>query len=127
MLPKEALISTLGGYRNHLEPRELGLLKQEFGISMLGILHRAKSSKIISAILFQQYRREFNERGWDKREPGEQYPKEKTHIFEKMIFHALAEEYISEAKAAELMNLPLEYFRSLRAMESQDVAHHQRC
>jgi hypothetical protein len=42
-----------------------------------------------------------------------------------MIFHALAEEYIGESKAAELMNMPLESFRSLRAMESQDVAHHQ--
>ena len=38
---------------------------------------------------------------------------------------ALAEQYIGESKAAELMNMPLESFRSLRAMESQDVAHHQ--
>ena len=68
---------------------------------------------------------EFNERGWSKREPGEQYPKEITHIFEQMIFHALAEQYIGESKAAELMSMPLESFRSLRAMESQDVAHHQ--
>jgi predicted nucleic acid-binding protein len=37
--------------------------------------------------------------------------------FEQMIFHALAEQYIGESKAAELMNMPLESFRSLRAME----------
>ncbi len=51
--------------------------------------------------------------------------KEITHIFEQMIFHALAEQYIGESKAAERMNMPLESFRSLRAMESHDVAHHQ--
>jgi Zn-dependent peptidase ImmA (M78 family)/DNA-binding XRE family transcriptional regulator len=125
LLPKEALISILGEHRNYIEPRELSLLKQEFGISMQGILHRAEDIGIISNSLYLQLRSEFNERGWSKREPGEQYPKEETHIFEQMIFHALAEEYIGESKAAELMNMPLESFRSLRAMESQDVVHHQ--
>jgi hypothetical protein len=48
-------------------------------------------------------RSEFNERGWSKKDPGEQYSKEKIHIFEQMIFRALAEEYIGESKAAELM------------------------
>jgi Zn-dependent peptidase ImmA (M78 family)/DNA-binding XRE family transcriptional regulator len=125
LLPKEALISVLGEHRNSIEPRELSLLKQEFGISMSGILHRTEECGIISHVLYQQLRSEFNERGWSLLEPGEQYPREKTHMFEKMIFHALAEEYIGESKAAELMNLPLESFRALRAMESQDVTHHQ--
>ncbi|HVE43563.1 MAG TPA: hypothetical protein VNC84_00290 [Gammaproteobacteria bacterium] len=80
---------------------------------------------IISNKLYRELRAEFNERGWSKTEPGGQYPKEKMHIFEKMIFHALAEDYISESKAAELMNISLESFRSLRAMEqNQDVAYH---
>lgn len=125
LLPKEPLIAILGKHRNYIEPRELSLLKQEFGISMLSILHRAEDTRIISNSLYRQLRSEFNERGWSKLEPGKQYPKEETHIFEQMIFHALAEEYIGESKAAELMNIPLESFRSLRAMESQDVTHHQ--
>lgn len=125
LLPKQSLINVLGGHRNSIEPRELSLLKQEFGISMTSILHRAEEIGIIANNVYRQLRAEFNERGWSKNEPGEQYPKEITHIFEQMIFHALAEEYIGESKAAELMNMPLESFRSLRAMESQDVAHHQ--
>ena len=125
LLPRKSLINILGEYRNSIEPRELGLLKQEFGISMTSILHRAEEAEIISNKTYRQLRAEFNERGWSKREPGEQYPKEITHIFEQMIFHALAEQYIGESKASELMNMPLESFRSLRAMESQDVAHHQ--
>ena len=93
---------------------------------MTGILHRAEEAGIISSHIYRQLRAEFNERGWSSTiEPGEQYPKEVTHIFEQMIFHALAEQYMSESKAAELMNMPLESFRSLRAMESQNVAHHQ--
>lgn len=125
LLPKRSLINVLGEHRNSIEPRELSLLKQEFGISMTSILHRAEETEIISNNVYRQLRAEFSERGWSKKEPGEQYPKEITHIFEQMIFHALAEQYIGESKAAELMNMPLESFRSLRAMESQDVAHHQ--
>ncbi len=125
LFPRKALITMLGEYRNYIEPRELSLLKQEFGISMLGILHRAEDVGIISNSLYRQIRLEFNERGWSKLEPGEQYQKEKTHIFEQMIFHALAEEYIGESKAAELMNMPLESFRSLRALENRNVAYHQ--
>lgn len=125
LLPKKSLITILGEHRNFIEPRELNLLKQEFGISMASILHRAEDAGIISSGLYRQLRTEFNERGWSKKEPGKQFPKERTHIFEQMIFHALAEEYIGESKAAELMNISLESFRSLRAMESQDVANHQ--
>ncbi len=125
LLPKSSLINILGEHRNSIEPQELNLLKQEYGISMTSILHRAEEIGIISNNLYRQLRGEFNERGWSKKEPGKRYPKERMHIFEQMIFHALAEEYIGESKAAELMNMPLESFRSLRAMESQDVVHHQ--
>lgn len=121
LLPKEALITALGEHRNHIEPRELNLLKEEFGISMSSILHRAEEIGIISHKLYLQLRTEFKERDWLKKEPGKQYPKEKTRIFEQMIFHALAEDYIGESKAAELMNMSLEVFRSLRSLENQDV------
>jgi Zn-dependent peptidase ImmA (M78 family)/DNA-binding XRE family transcriptional regulator len=117
LLPRETLVSILGEHRNHIEPRELSLLKQEFGISMLSILHRVVEIGAISNSLYAQLRSEFNEKGWSKHEPGDPYPKEKTHIFEQMIFHAIAEEYLGEPKAAELMNMSFEAFRSLRALE----------
>jgi hypothetical protein len=50
-------------------------------------------------------------------EPGCTYPSEKTHLFEQLVFHALAEDYIGESKAAELLKLPLVKFRNLRALE----------
>jgi Zn-dependent peptidase ImmA (M78 family)/DNA-binding XRE family transcriptional regulator len=125
LLPKETLVNILGEHRNHIEPRELSLLKQEFGISMLSILHRVVEIGIISHSLYIQLRSEFNEKGWSKHEPGDPYPKEKTHIFEQMIFHAIAEEYLGEPKAAELMNMSLEAFRSLRALEGRHAADRQ--
>lgn len=118
LLPKKSLIQILGEHRNHIEPRELALIKHEFGISMLGILHRAKDVGIISLSTYKRLRAEFNAQNWDKKEPGKPYPKESTNNFEQMIFHALAEDLISEAKAAELMNKSLESFRTLRVMKN---------
>ncbi len=43
-------------------------------------------------------------------------------FFCNLVFHALAEEYIGDAKAAELLNLPLEKFRRYRGMEEIDTA-----
>jgi Zn-dependent peptidase ImmA (M78 family)/DNA-binding XRE family transcriptional regulator len=125
LLPRQSIINVLGEYRNFIEPQELSLLKKEFGISMASILHRAEETGIVSKRLYAEMRSNFNERGWNLKEPGKQYPREKTYIFEQLIFHALAEEYLGESKAAELMDMPLESFRALRAMESQDVAHHK--
>lgn len=121
LLPKKMLVTLLGEHRNYIEPRELELLKQEFGISMQSILHRAQETQIISDTLYHQLRSEFKERGWSKREPGVPYPRQRTHLFEQMVFRALAEEFIGESKAAELMNLPIETFRKKRAMECKDV------
>ncbi len=121
LLPQKSIISILGEHRNNIEPRELSLLKQEFGISMLGVLHRAGDTGIISNSLYRKLRSEFNQLGWQKWEPGGQYPQEKKHIFEKMVFHALAEDYIGESKAAELMNMSVESFRSIRMIEENQI------
>lgn len=125
LLPKSMILSKLGKHRNNIEPIELNLLKQEFGISMISILHRAEDTKIISSALYSQLRKEFNKHGWTQQEPGEPYPKEKTHIFEQLVFHALAEEYIGESKAAEFMNVSIESFNTLRAMERQNASSNQ--
>lgn len=124
LLPKIAIISKLGKHRNQIEPRELGLLKQEFGISMASVLHRIEDVKIISSTLYKKLRKEFEDRGWIHQEPGNPYPSERAYIFEQLVFHALAEDYIGEAKAAEFLNQNLKSFRALRMMEHQHAASH---
>ncbi|OGT54715.1 MAG: transcriptional regulator, partial [Gammaproteobacteria bacterium RIFCSPHIGHO2_12_FULL_42_10] len=47
LMPKEVLANIIGAHRNFIEPRELAILKQEFGVSMLSILHRAEDTGII--------------------------------------------------------------------------------
>lgn len=124
LLPNSALLSELGEHRTRLELRELLLLKQEFGISMSGILYRAKDLGIIRASYHKNLMIEFSKRGWRKREP-EPYPSEDPHHFQQLVFHALAEGYISESKAAELMNMSQSAFYHMRMLEDKDAVIHQ--
>lgn len=125
LFPRASVLQELGEHRNAIELKELGLLKDEFGLSMAGILYRARDLAIISSAYREEQAKLFRVKGWYRKEPGCDYPTEKTHIFEQLVFHALAEEYIGESKAAELMNMPLQAFRRVRSMEGGDAAAHQ--
>jgi Zn-dependent peptidase ImmA (M78 family)/DNA-binding XRE family transcriptional regulator len=117
LFPRASVLQELGEHRNAIELKELGLLKEEFGLSMSGILYRARDLGIISPAYREEQAKLFRYKGWNRKEPGRDYPTEKAHIFEQLVFHALAEEYIGESKAAELMNMPLQQFRQVRNME----------
>lgn len=125
LFPRESVRQELGSHRNAIELKELGLLKDEFGLSMAGILYRARDLDIISHAYREDQAKLFRFKGWFRKEPGQDYPAEKAHIFEQLVFHALAEDYIGESKAAELMNMPLQQFRRVRSMEGGDAALNQ--
>lgn len=117
LLPKESLVQEMGKIRTSIEWRELSLLKEEFKLSMRSICYRLKDAGIIKESYFKSLIYIFNQKGWNKQEPGNNIPSEKTHIFKQMIFHALGEEYIGESRAAELLDYSLETFRDFRLME----------
>lgn len=125
LFPRASVKQELGQHRNAIELKELGLLKEEFGLSMAGILYRARDLGIITPGYREEQAKLFRIKGWFRKEPGHDYPTEKAHIFEQLVFHALAEEYIGESKAAELMNMPLQQFRRVRSMEGGDAAVNQ--
>jgi Zn-dependent peptidase ImmA (M78 family)/DNA-binding XRE family transcriptional regulator len=121
LLPKEAIIQEMGRIRTSIEWRELFLLKEEFKLSMYSICYRLKDVGIIKDSYFERLVFHFNQKGWNKQEPGNKTPSEKTHIFKQMVFHALGEEYIGESKAAELLDYSIDAFRNFRLMD--DTRH----
>lgn len=120
LFPKSAVQQEFGKVRTFIELRELLLAKQEYGISMAGVLFRLFQATIINESLFRYWQIRFSKEGWRQREPGEQLPSEIPHVFEQMIFHALGEEYISETKAAELMNIDIDSFRRRRLINESN-------
>ena len=121
LLPLIAIKQHLGTYRQALEPRELFMLKQEFGISMMGILVRAGQANVISSSLQKQYYMKFNKLKWRTREPGTAYPQETTFLYKQLVYRALAEDYITESKAAEFLKMPLSAFHKERKLGMADA------
>lgn len=117
LLPEYAIKSELGSFRKFIEMQELSLIKHEYGISMLGACIRAYQTNIIRQKEYSIIWKMFKKRNWLKKEPGEQLPSEESHMFKQLVFHALAEEFIGEAKAAELLDMSVAEFYNFRMMD----------
>jgi len=124
LVPREKVLKLLGNHRTWLEPQELWLLKQKYGLSMGGWTFRARDSNIINQSAMNKIWQHFRECGWKQREPDPQYPSEKPRRFQRLVYRALAEDLISESKAAELLGLSLMKLHAMRDMEcADDVAY----
>ena len=122
VVAKSEVFKELGNRRRWLEPQELCVLKKVYGLSMGGWLHRANDLGILADVHYQELVRLFRSRGWHKKEPCDEYPREKTQLFTQMVYHALAEDLISESKAAELLRVPLKQFHSERNLRNTERA-----
>jgi Zn-dependent peptidase ImmA (M78 family)/DNA-binding XRE family transcriptional regulator len=111
LLPAMSLREKLGRNRRTLLESELILIKQEFGISVRAVLFRAKQAEIISDYEFQDQMISLSKRHGKKDEPGEYIGSERTTRFRHLLYRALAEEVISESKAAALAGKRLAEFK----------------
>lgn len=125
LAPCAAVRHLLGNKRHALEWQELYALKHEFGLSMAGWLTRAKQCGVIADSTYLSTIKRFSAKGWRKLEPGNPLPKEEPRLFQQLVYRALAEQYISEAKAAELLGIPLMRFHKQRQLESVTAAINQ--
>lgn len=125
LAPKVAVLQLLGHRRHALEWQELYVLKHEFGLSMAGWLQRAKQCGVVSDAAHLSMLKRFSAKGWRTAEPGEPLPQEHPRLFEQLVYRALGEQFISEAKAAELLGIPMMRFHKERQLESTDAAAHQ--
>jgi len=112
------VIKELSHRRSWFEPRELCVLKKAYGLSMGAWLHRAQDLSIISDVTYIKLIKFFRKHGWHKKEPCDDYPQEQPEVFTQLVFHALAEDLVSESKAAELMGMPIVKFRAIRKVDN---------
>lgn len=124
LLPRAAVIQHMGAVRHSLEIKELQLLKREFGLSMQACLFRARQAGVITKETHSQMIRLFSKKGWRQHEPGDPYPPEQTILLEQLVYRALAEGYVGESKAAELLGQPLIEFHRQRRLEGSSAATH---
>ena len=100
----------LGHRRRTLHLHELHLLKHKYGLSMQAWVYRAKDLNIISEATAARLFREFRREGWHREEPGDAIPPETPERMKRLVLRALAEDVISQSRAAELLGRPLVQF-----------------
>jgi Zn-dependent peptidase ImmA (M78 family)/DNA-binding XRE family transcriptional regulator len=110
LAPAASARQELGEHRSWLDIYELHLLKHKYGMSMQAWIFRAQDLGILPDADAVRMYRWFNSRGWREKEPGDPYPPEKTLRLEQLVTHALAEDIISQTRAAELLGRPLQEF-----------------
>lgn len=125
LAPRSEVFKELGKRRSQLELGELFALKQTYGLSMGGWLHRARDLGILPEARYKAMYQYFGVRGWVKTEPGAPYPREVPKLFRQLVFRVLAEELIGESKAAELLRVPLKEFVAMRKLEHATDSRHQ--
>jgi len=107
LMPAEALWSNVGRHRSSIGWSELFALKQLFGASVQAITYRCGDMGIFPPSLTQSLFREYSRLGF---RTGPNYEpnhliEERPGRFDRLCYRALAENAISEAKTAELLNI----------------------
>ena len=109
LMPAEALRAEIGARRSSIGWDELFDLKRIFGVSVQALTCRCRDLGIFSSSVVQRLFREFSRLGW-RRPPYQEplaMPGETPKRFGRLCFRALAEGAVSEAKAAELLGIPI--------------------
>lgn len=107
LMPAELLWREVGKHRDSLSIGELLELKALVKTSVQAIAYRLKDLCIIEQPVFKSLLDELDRRGWCKppyAEPGPLEP-ERADRFKRLCYRAVSEGAISEAKAAELLNI----------------------
>ncbi|MDZ4802700.1 MAG: XRE family transcriptional regulator [Bryobacteraceae bacterium] len=107
LMPAEALWEKVGKHRSSVSFAELFELKRLFGASAQAVAYRCADLGIFPRSLSEQLFRQFSRLGYRSAPQYEPHPlkEEVPRRFERLCYRAIAEEAVSEAKAAELLGL----------------------
>jgi Zn-dependent peptidase ImmA (M78 family) len=112
LMPREHLLREVGKQRNALGYKELIDIKRLYRVSGAALLMRLRQVGVINESILT-YAFQTIARGWRTQEPEELEPgpergqRERPLRFERLCYRALAEDFVSLSKAAELLRIPL--------------------
>lgn len=109
LMAKDMVIRLLGSHRTSISLGELAELKKIFKVSIASLAVRCAQLGIISRALYGRLWAQIRGLGWNGPSSSEPFPfpAEVPQRMERMCMRAVAEGAISEAKAAELLNISI--------------------
>ena len=110
LFPKTDAIRELGVRRTVIS-KDMLLVAQEYGVSMLLLVKRAQLLDIISKSVAKQFYITASSAGWRKSEPV-RIEKEAPTLFQQLVYRAVNENEISMQRGAELLKIPYDIIAS---------------
>lgn len=106
LMPSEVFLNRLGDRRQNIYIYEMKNLQREYGISVRALMMKARQLGIITESYYKWFNIRLN------KEPElralvdrNEFPQRHTTRFEQLVIRCLAQEVITESKAAELMGI----------------------
>jgi len=112
-VPEIVMKERIGSSRKQLHPVELIGMKRDFGLSIAALLYRAKDLGIITEYTHRNAMITISQIGWRKEEPNSFVGEERPTRLLELLGRGIAEECISQSKAAELYGMKLGDFRDV--------------
>ncbi|MBQ7444444.1 MAG: helix-turn-helix domain-containing protein [Clostridia bacterium] len=116
LFPKSDAIRELGVRRSFVS-KDMELVAEEYGISMMMLVTRAKLCGIISAAAAEYFYVNASRAGWRTSEPS-RIKAEHTSLFEQLVYRAVNEEEVSVQRGAELLRRS---YADIQAMKVREV------
>ncbi len=109
LLPESEFRTIIGNKRKSISYQEMSFIQRQFGISCDAIMHKAKTSLIISEQSYRSYCIMKN-KSPRYRSLVEQslYPIEEASRFDRLVYKALSNSLITASTAAAILNRPVE-------------------
>ncbi|MBK1831343.1 DUF2188 domain-containing protein [Verrucomicrobiaceae bacterium R5-34] len=105
LVPKTSFIEAFGTAREKVTVGELAAIKAEWGISCAATMRRAADLGSITQGRYKGFCIWSNKYGFRKNEPQTWSGSEDSARFEQLVFHALAEDFITSSKACGLLGI----------------------
>lgn len=93
------------GLRRKAVTNDFILVCEEYGVSMLLLVLRARQANIITDYTYKDFFMKASKAGWRKKEPS-RIRTEEVSLFRQLVYRAIAEDSISVQKGAELLQEP---------------------
>ena len=106
LAPDESLFRDLGRKRSLVQPAELFMLKQKYGMRIQSLVYRLHDLGIISEQHYKHWRMTMNRAGWKKDEPFQLKP-EKSEWLRKTVLRALSEGLVTKGEAMKVLGEPV--------------------
>lgn len=111
LISRERLIEELGVKRTTIHIKELGVVKQQYGISITALLKRAEQNEIITPSAYRQMCMLMKSMRYWKEEPFEYKGQERAQRFKQLLLQGYTQELLTTSKAAALNRQSLLEFR----------------